>query len=110
MVLALVLAAFVVQTVQGEVLRPSHNRSLRLVWNIFTNRGWSTKAGLGVGFKYEAYGGKVKLGPFSFKKDEATDFEAPTLFEELTGIGLGSTPSAAPATDGLFGGLFAGLG
>ncbi|GMH40250.1 hypothetical protein BSKO_08154 [Bryopsis sp. KO-2023] len=63
----------------GE-LKHSHRRNLK-IFNFITNRGWSTEAGLGLGFVYDDYGGSVDLGPFTFQKDEAVDFDAPTLLE-----------------------------
>ncbi|GMH35116.1 hypothetical protein BSKO_02984 [Bryopsis sp. KO-2023] len=74
------LAAVVLAALDGAAAVPSR-RSLKIVYDFVTHRGWSNYGNLGLGFKYDEYGGSVDLGEFSFKKDEG-DFSKPTLFEE----------------------------
>lgn len=66
----------------GE-LKNSHRRSLKILANWITNRGWDVEAGLGLGFGYDDYGGSVDLGPFTFRKDEAPDYDEPTFIEGI---------------------------
>lgn len=45
--------------------------------------GWGVEGNLGLGFKYKAYGGKVNMGPFTFKKNEAKDMGGLTILEVI---------------------------